>query len=376
MRAPARGLFYRHVLREIGMQTLLVAAVLLAVLLVYQFSFVLGRAADGQIPGESVPMLLGLSLRSNLGVILPFAVLLGVVLGLGRMYYDSEIAAAHAAGVGTAVLYAAAATVVLPAALLAAWVAFFDGPAAAREVVALRMEALRTAVTRGLVPGSFRDLGGGITLHFRAQDAEGQLLDVFVQRELPAGADAAPRMQMLLARRARYAIVDAGAAVTVLLFDGQSHEGVPGSLDWRITRFGEQLLTLPVPAARLPGRRRVDVLGNAELLDAGEPPLVAELHWRIGWVVPVLLLGFLAVPLSRLAPRQGRHARVPLAVLLFAVYAGLLTSGRTLLERGETPLLLGLWWVHAAAFVLAALLLGWPRALARAAAGRARKARP
>ena len=117
------------------------------------------------------------------------------------------------------------------------------------------------------------------------------------------------------------------------------------------------------------------MLGNAELIGTAEPPLVAELHWRIGWVVPVLLLGFLAVPLSRLAPRQGRHARVPLAVLLFAVYAGLLTSGRTLLERAETPLALGLWWVHAAAFVLALVLLGWPRALARSVAGRARAAR-
>jgi lipopolysaccharide export system permease protein len=74
------------------------------------------------------------------------------------------------------------------------------------------------------------------------------------------------------------------------------------------------------------------------------------------------------VPLARLRPRQGRHARVIWAVLLFAVYAGLLSAGRTLLERGETPRYLGLWWVHAAAVLLAAVVLLLPRlgdALAR-----------
>ena len=85
MRAAAGGIFFRHVLRELAAQTLLVAAVLLAVLVIYQLSFVLGRAADGQIDGAAVPRLVGLSLRNNLGVILPFAVLLGAVLGLGRL---------------------------------------------------------------------------------------------------------------------------------------------------------------------------------------------------------------------------------------------------------------------------------------------------
>jgi lipopolysaccharide export system permease protein len=368
MLASPRGIFYRHVAREIGVQTVIVGAVLLAVLLIYQFSFVLGRAADGQIAGASVPRLVVLSLRTNLGVILPFAVLLGVVLALGRLYYDSEIAAAQAGGVGRTVLYAAAASVVVPGALLAAWVAFVDAPAAAREVLTLRSEALRTAVTRGLVPGGFRELGAGATLHFRAQDPSGRLRDMFIQRDLPAAAGGPVRMQVVLARQASFTVDPAGDAITVRLFDGASHEGAPGKLDWRITEFAEQSLRLPVPMARLPGRPRVDVLGTPALLGSTDLRHAAELHWRIGWIIAVLLLGLLAVPLARLTPRQGRHARVPLAVLLFAVYAGLLTSGRSLLERGETSPVLGLWWVHAAALLLALALLGprlprgrWPR---------------
>jgi lipopolysaccharide export system permease protein len=372
MRAPARGIFFRHVLREIGAQTLLVAAVLLGVLLIYQFSFVLGRAADGQIAGASVPALLLLSLRNNVGVILPFAVLLGVVLGLGRLYYDSEIAAAQAAGVGPGLLYAAAGAVVVPAAVLAAWIAFIDGPAASREAIALRIEALRTAVTRGLVPGGFRDLGSGATLHFREQDSSGLLREVFIQRELPASAGHGPRMQVVLAGSASYTIDTAAGEITVRLFNGENFEGMPGRADWRTMRFGEQQIRLPVPDVRLPGRARVDVLGNGVLLASADPRLVAELHWRIGWVAAVALLGFIAVPLARLSPRQGRHARVPLAVLLFAVHAGLMTSGRTLLERGDTSTGLALWWVHAAVLLFALAQLELPRLVAALVAQRAR----
>ena len=49
-----RGIFFRHVLREIAASTVLVALVLLVVLATYQLSFVLGRAADGQVPGAMV----------------------------------------------------------------------------------------------------------------------------------------------------------------------------------------------------------------------------------------------------------------------------------------------------------------------------------
>lgn len=359
------GIYLRHVSREVAVQTLVVAAVLLAVLAVYQFSFVLGRAADGQIEGGTVLRLALLTLRTNLGVILPFAVLLGVVLALGRLHHDHEITVAEASGVGPLVLYAAAAMVVLPATLLAGWVSFVDGPAAARDAVELRLAALRTAVTRGLTAGGFRSVGEGTTLHFTTRDADGSLRGVFLQRELLPEGGGPPRIQVVLAERAIHRIDAAGTAIEVELIDGQTHEGTPGGLDWRVTDFDRQRMRLPAPQARLPGPPRMDQVDNRALLAADDPRHRGELHWRIGWVAAVLVLGFIAVPLGRLAPRQGRHAQVPAAVLLFAVHAGLLISGKTLLERGQTPAWLGLWWVPVAVVALAVLLTGLPRMAAR-----------
>ncbi len=359
-----RGIFFRHVLRDILFATAGVGLVLLAVLVIYQLAFVLGRAADGQVPGALVLQLVGLTLRSNLTIILPFAVLLGTVLGLGRLYHDSEITAALAGGIGTRTLYAAAGVVTFAAAALAAWTAFIDGPAAARGVVALRTDALRTAVTRGLAPGQFRSLGHGATLYFREFDADGALRDVFVQRDVPVAAGGT-RMHLVLADRARYALSADNRSYTIELAEGHSYEGTPGEGAWRITQFRQQTIRVPTPQVTLPGKPRVDVLGNRALLASADPRLGAELHWRLAWVLNVVVLGLLAVPLARLRPRQGRHARVPWAVLLFAVYAGLISAARTMLERGDVPAVLGLWWVHAIAVALGLALLRLPQWLGR-----------
>ncbi|HYP79221.1 MAG TPA: LPS export ABC transporter permease LptF [Steroidobacteraceae bacterium] len=357
-----RGIFFRHVLRDICTSTAAVAVVLLVVLLAYQLAFILGRAADGQIPATIVLPLVGLSLRGNLTIILPFSVLLGTTLGLGRLYHDSEITAAQACGAGMRPLYSAAAVVTLLAAAVGAWSGFVDGPGAARQLVALRTDALRTAATRGLAPGQFRALGAGATLNFRAIDSDGALLEVFVERDLPPGADGRTRMQIVLADRARYDFSADSNVYVIRLTDGESHEGTPGAGNWRITQFREQTIRLPAPGATLPGRPRVDALSVAQLRASPDPRFRAELQWRISWVLITAVLGLLAVPLARLRPRQGRHARVVWAVLLFAVYAGLLSAGRTMLERGDTPLALGLWWVHGVALMLAAALLRGPAA--------------
>src|SRR5512139_2500143 len=132
------GIFFRHVLRDISVSTATVALVLLVVLLTYQLAFVLGRAADGQISSDIVLPLVGLTMRGNLVIILPFAVLLGTTLGLGRLYHDNEITAAQACGASPRPLYFAAGAVTLLAAMLAAWIGFVDGPGAARRLAQMR----------------------------------------------------------------------------------------------------------------------------------------------------------------------------------------------------------------------------------------------
>lgn len=353
-----KGIFFRHVLRDVGAATLGVGVVLLVLLLTNQLAFILGRAASGQIPATLVLELVRLSLVENSVVILPIAVLLGGVLGLGRLYHDSEIAAAQACGVGVAPLYRAMGLITLLATGLAAWVSFHAGPASAQRTAQIRVEALRTAATRGLVPGQFRSLGSGATLYFSGVDPDGQLREVFVQRS--ATGQEAGSVEIMLADHARYEVSADSNFYTIALQNGESLTGVPGQGQWRRMRFATQTVRLPTPEAALPGKPRVDVLPTADLLAASDPRLNGELHWRIASVLLTAALGLLAVPLAKLRPRQGRYARVVWALLLYAVYAYLLIYGRTMLEQQRIPAWLGLWWAHLIAIGLGLLFIALP----------------
>ncbi|MGA2711339.1 MAG: LptF/LptG family permease, partial [Steroidobacteraceae bacterium] len=92
----------RYVLREVVQTWVGVTGVLVAILLANQLSRVLGQAADNQYGRQVVFDLIALGAVMNLSVIVPVSMLLAVVLTLGRLYHDSEMAALQACGFGPA----------------------------------------------------------------------------------------------------------------------------------------------------------------------------------------------------------------------------------------------------------------------------------
>src|SRR5260370_21721182 len=88
----------RYVLREVVQTWLAVTGILVAILVSNQLSRVLGQAAENQYGRGVVLDLIALGAIMNLSVIVPVGLLLAVVLTLGRMYHDSEMAALQAGG--------------------------------------------------------------------------------------------------------------------------------------------------------------------------------------------------------------------------------------------------------------------------------------
>jgi lipopolysaccharide export system permease protein len=70
-----------------------------------------------------------------------------------------------------------------------------------------------------------------------------------------------------------------------------------------------------------------------------------------------LVLTLIAVPLSRLRPRQGRYARVGFALVVYIVYSNLLYAAKVWLEKGDLSPAIGVWWVHALALSLGLYLI-------------------
>jgi lipopolysaccharide export system permease protein len=349
----------RYILREVAMSWLSVSGVLLAIMLTDQVARVLERAAEGGFPRGVVFELILLGATRSLPMVLPIALLLGIVLALGRLYHDSEMTAAQACGTGARIVMVPVVGFTLVLTALLAYVSLQVAPSAAARMLELSNEALRAGQFAPISPGKFSTFGGGGTVVYaQAADPDGTLRRVFVQRSR------GNLLEIALAQRATHTFAEGGDIQVITLFDGERYEGIPGERRFRIVRFAEN--TIPV---RLPemsgGVMKLDGVPTSALMASDKADLRGELHWRLALPIMAVVMGLIAVPLARLRPRQGRYARVGFAILIFFVYIELAIAGKVWLVRGVTPEWLGLWWVHGAVALFAGLLLLVPRWLAR-----------
>jgi lipopolysaccharide export system permease protein len=347
----------RYILREVVVTSVVVTAVLLVVLLANQVAVVLERAAVNQFPQGVVLQLIWLGALQNLTILIPVGLLLGVVLAFGRMYHDSEMAAALACGVSPVNIYRPVAALALLIMAVLAWLTLSLAPEATAETLTLRSAAARAGRFAAIAPGKFRTFGGTAVVYAEVVNADGTLGNVFVEN------NRGPRVEVALAERARHSVTADGMTHTITLYDGERFEGVPGSPEFRIVRFAEHVVPIQVPAPT-DAIKNIEAQPTESLLGSTDPEKRAELHWRIALPLMCLVLTMLAVPLARLRPRQGRYARVWLAIMVYFVYSNLVSAGKVWLAHGTTPEILGLWWTHVAIALLALAFISGPRTLA------------
>ncbi len=341
----------RYVLREVVQTWLAVTGVLVAILVSNQLSRVLGQAADNQYGRRVVFDLIALGALMNLSVIVPVGLLLAVVLTLGRMYHDSEMAALQACGFGPARLLPPLFCFAAVIAVGLGWLVFVQVPQADAEVQLMRQSAIKEARFGQLDAGRFRSFSGGDAVFYAERvDSEGVLHNVFVQRE------SAGRIEVALADTATYSKAAQDGTHLVTLFNGRRYEGVAGRDDFRVIEFREHGIPIATPADVV-ATKDPDAKPTRQLLGSDAPSDIAQLQYRASTPLMALVLTLVAVPLSRLRPRQGRYARVGFAIVVYFVYSNLLSAAKVWLEKDELSPLVGVWWVHVAALALGLYLI-------------------
>jgi lipopolysaccharide export system permease protein len=349
-----RKILGRYILREVVTAWLVVTSVLLIILLANQVAGVLERAAVNQYPKGVVLELITLGALQNLSLLVPFGLLLGVVFAFGRLYHDSEMAAALACGVGPSKIYVPVGVLAVVVAACLAWLTLGLAPDAYARAMSLRNAAARAGQFAPIAAGKFRAFGGGnAVVYAQNVNKDGTLGNVFVER------NRGPIVEVALAQRARHSVSPDGLTHTITLYDGERYEGQPGSPEFRIVHFAEHTIPVQMPAVS-------NVVKNLEaqpsraLWESNDLNKRAELHWRVAMPISCVVLTLLAVPLSRLRPRQGRYSRVWVAVVIYFLYQNLITVGKSWIARGKIPEFVGLWWTHAAVALLALFVVFGP----------------
>lgn len=336
-----RGTLDRYLLRETLAAVVAVTLVLLAIMLSARFARFLGAVATGDLPRELLLQVVGLSSVQYLVLLLPAALLLAVMLTLGRLYKDSEVAAMMGCGVSLGGLYRPFLWLSLFMALLTGWLAFEAGPWAGRQVDYIAKDARRMVQYTPFEPGRFKTMAGGravfYTEHIDAQNEK--LTTVFARIEERDGES------VVIAHEGRQHVDASSGERKVTLYGGWRYAGVPGRADYQVVRFDEFETRITPPAFVYMNSKR-KLADTRDLLASSDREDQAELAWRIAAPVSVLVLGLLAVPLAHLRPRQGRYSKIVFGILVYLIYTNLLGVGQAWIGKGQIPPLVGLWWAH------------------------------
>lgn len=355
------GIVSRYILRETAQTWVVVTMVLLLILVTNQFAQVLGDAAANKLPKEAVFQVMGLTSIQYLTILIPIGLFLSIMLAVGRLYRDSEMAALMACGIGPVGLYRPVSLLAVALAGLVGWLALVVSPAAIRDVEIIAAEAKKRADLRVLEAGRFVSFGDeDAVLYAESVSKDGTLSNVFVQRRTDY------RVEVIVADKAWQSDAREPGMKILRFSQGRRYEGEPGSPRFRVVEFSQH----GIPYA-LPEREPVEFQPEArdlwDLILSQDPLDRAELQWRASVPLTLLVLTVMAIPLSRSAPRQGRYGGIAAGVLIYVTYVNLLGAAKVWVEREDVPTGLGMWWVHGAfllvAFALLARQQGYPRRL-------------
>lgn len=352
----------KYLIREISIACLSVTGVLMVILITTRFALFLGEAAAGRLPQEVVITLLGISAIFYLVVIIPPAFFLGILLALGRLYRDSEMAALAACGFGTLRLYRPLLTLGVFLVTITAVLSLKISPLADQFMQDLKHNA-RHQVTLGLAePGQFRALDGGDSVLYteRVTQQGTQLEGVFFYHQ-PDEVEST----LVTANSGRQRINPTTQQRTLVLENGRQYAGQPGKANYKIAEFEEFGLYLAAPASAERKQRLASRPTNA-LINSTNLEEQAELQRRIAAPLSVLILILLAAPLGRVSPRQGRYAKLLWGALAYLVYFLVMGVAQTGMQNGVWPAALGLWPVHFAMLLWVLVLLWRERAWRRA----------
>jgi len=322
-------LIRRYLAREILRPALSVLVFLLAVVLVFYASQLLARAAAESLPVGTVLTMAVLRLGLYLDVLIPASLLLGMVIGLGRLQAGYEMIAMAAGGTGRRQILSSLVVWLLAVAVLVGLLTLVFRPWAYSTLYSLERELAADLDLSRIEAGRFQ-VGDDQWLIYAEATSNGGLDGVLVHQRQP-GFDG-----LLRARRLDQETAGDGRMRLIFQGDVESYRIVPGGGDDLIgefERFEIEFETRP-PPEREQLRRAIPTL---DLLGRRTPIERAELQWRFLAPVSVLALALLALSISRINPRQGQSARVLSASLAGTLYFSLLGVLMNWLEQASLP---------------------------------------
>ncbi len=309
-----------------------VLTVIVVIIVSRQFIRILDGAIAGQVSDETLLDILGLKMIVATVEFLPVALFMSVLMVMGRMYRDHEMAAVASAGGGAVTIYRAVFLLVIPLSIIATVLSLFVSPWAESRADKLIQHDEESAELRGIAAGKFTEYSHG-DLVFYVEDisADNKMHKVFLENRRQGN------VSIINAESAHFEELPGGQYI--FFENGEQVKGLPGSLNYVIEKFTEYAVRIEKKVVVAKFKR--NSLGVDLLWGSHVKTYIAELQRRFSIPLGALLLSFIAVPLAQISPRGGVYGNMIVGFLIYFSYGNLIRISQGWVMNETIPAWLG-----------------------------------
>lgn len=356
-------IIFRYLAREVLLNMVAVSSVLLLIIMSGRFVKYLAQAASGELSPEVLLTIMGYRLPGFLELILPLGFFIAILLAYGRLHMDSEMTVLSACGLSQKRLLWFTLVPGLCVALFVGLLSTLISPLGVQKAdLIIKQQSTRNEFDFISSAKFLETSNGGNVIYTREMSSDRKVMDWVFMAEMAQskGSDDESNLSVIRARRGEQFIDPNTGERYLKLINGYRYEGRPGESDYQVTQFESYSQHIPRPKEVNRANLKTDGRTTQDLWSSDRLQDIAALHWRLSLPVLVLVVTFLAVPLSRTEPRQGRYVQMIPAILLYIVYLVSLNAARGAVEDGDLGVFPGIWGVHAVFFAVAVVLFFWP----------------
>jgi lipopolysaccharide export system permease protein len=338
-------LIRRYLFREVSHTFFAVILVILLIAVSNKLVRLVAQAASGSIPPNVLFEVILFQVPDLLAFLLPIGLFLALLLCYSRFFADNEIPVMLACGVSWQRLLSVNLVLGLIVMIFAGVMTCYVTPKAAQYKEQLLRNEGPMLLMQTIAPGRFHSYQKDkLVIYVTDVSSDRKSLHGVFIAEQPNG-NASDKDWSLVSADAGSVYTNESGLTYFKLLDGRRYNGTPGEMDYSILSFEEYQKLLEGPKVQ-EGLYFHRTMPTKMLMDNPTPSNLAELQWRLSIPLAAPLLALLALPLSRVGPREGRFGRLFIALLICIVYFNLLTMCKRFIASGALSPYIGVWWVH------------------------------